>query len=39
MRHALNEFSDRYLTPQASSPDDRLLRRIRDDFVSGRLQA
>lgn len=39
MRRALNTFSDRYLTPSATSPDDRLLRQVRDDFESRRLQA
>lgn len=39
MRRALNAFSDRYLTPVASSPGDRLLRQVRDEFERGWLQA
>jgi len=36
MRRALNGFSDRYLTPEARSPVDRVLRQARDAFESGR---
>lgn len=39
MRRALNKFSDRYLTPTAASPTDRLLRQVRDRFASRWLQA
>jgi len=39
MRRALNRFSDRFLTPHAVSPVDRVLRQVRDDFEAGRLQA
>lgn len=39
MRRALNRFSDRYLTPRAESPIDRLLRQVTDEFESGWLQA
>ena len=39
MRRALNAFSDRYLTPRASSPIDRLLRQARNDFEGGWMEA
>ena len=39
MRRALNAFSDRYLTPAAASPDDRLLRQVSDAFDDDWLQA
>lgn len=35
MRRALNEFSDRFLTRRATSPIDRMLRQVRNDFESG----
>ncbi len=39
MRRALNRFSDRYLVPRASSPVDRLLRQVKDEFERTWLQA
>ena len=39
MRRALNHFSDRYLVPRASSPVDRLLRQVKDNFEENWLQA
>jgi hypothetical protein len=39
MRRALNGFSDRFLTPRAKSPVDRILRQVRDGFDTRRLQA
>jgi len=39
MRRALNEFSDRFLTPAPASPVDRMLRQARDSFQSRWLQA
>ena len=39
IRRALNGFSDRFLTPRAESPVDRVLRQVRDGFEAGRLQA
>lgn len=34
VRRALNRVSDRVLFPRASSPVDRLLRQVRDDFLA-----
>lgn len=34
VRRALNRVSDRLLFPSASSPVDRLLRQVRDDFLA-----
>lgn len=39
MRRALNGFSDRFLTPGAKSPVDRVLRQARNDFETRWLQA
>ncbi|MDX1389090.1 MAG: hypothetical protein R3344_07865 [Acidobacteriota bacterium] len=39
MRRALNEFSDRFLTPRPESPVDRLLRQATDGFEAHWLQA
>jgi hypothetical protein len=39
MRRALNGFSDRFLTPRAESPVDRLLRQVRNRFETDWLQA
>lgn len=39
MRQALNSFSDRFLTPRPTSPVDRVLRQVSDDFDSHWLQA
>lgn len=39
MRRALNRFADRWVTPKPSSPVDRLLRQVKDDFQDGWLQA
>jgi len=39
MRRALNRFSDRFLTPRAMSPIDRVLRQARNEFETGWLQA
>lgn len=39
LRVALNRFSDRFLTPQPTSPVDRLLREVSDDFGTRWLQA
>jgi len=36
MRRALNGFSDRYLTPEARSPVDRVLREARNAFEAHR---
>lgn len=33
VRRALNQVSDRLLFPRASSPVDRLLRQVRDDYL------
>ncbi len=39
LRVALNRFSDRFLTPGATSPVDRVLRQVVDDFEAHWLQA
>ena len=39
LRVAMNRFSDRFLTPRAASPVDRVLRQVVDEFESNWSQA